>query len=74
VTARNVEVGAKKLSTDATNKDKLRLLQEAAIICQFDHKNVIKLYGVVTEDPVMIVMEYMSNGNLGNYLNTLQSS
>ena len=74
VTTSNVEVGAKKLSTDSTDKDKLRFLQEAAIICQFDHKNVIKLYGVVTEDPIMIVMEYMSYGNLRNYLNTLQSS
>ena len=27
-------------------------------MCQFDHENVIELYGVVKEDPVMIVLEY----------------
>ena len=36
---------------------------------QFDHQNVIKLYGVVTRvEPVMIVMEYMQNGSLYYYL------
>ena len=36
---------------------------------QFDHQNVIKLYGVVTKvEPVMIVMEYMQNGSLYYYL------
>ena len=36
---------------------------------QFNHENVIKLYGVVTRvEPVMIVMEYMQNGSLYYYL------
>ena len=36
---------------------------------QFNHSNVIKLYGVVTlVEPVMIVMEYMENGSLYYYL------
>ena len=43
-------------------------------MCQFDHENVIKLYGVVTETPRMIVLEYMSRGDLRNLLLTLQSS
>ena len=37
-------------------------------MCQFDHPNVIKLRGVVTETPTMIVLEYMSRGNLRNVL------
>ena len=43
-------------------------------MCQFDHENVIKLYGVVTETPRMIVLEYMSRGYLRNLLLMLQSS
>ena len=62
------EVAVKTLNIDANDKDKLRFLQEAAIMCQFDHENVIKLYGVVTEAPVMIVLEYMSHGDLKNML------
>ena len=67
-TNKEVEVAVKMLNTDASDKDKLRFLQEAAIMCQFDHQNVIKLHGVVTETPAMIVLEYMSHGNLRNLL------
>ena len=42
-------------------------------MCQFDHKNVIKLYGVVTEAPRMIVLEYMSRGGLRNLLLQIKS-
>ena len=67
-----VEVAIKALNTDASDRDRLRFLQEAAIMCQFDHQNVIKLHGVVTEAPAMIVLEYMSRGDLRNLLIKLQ--
>ena len=67
------EVAVKSLNTNANENDKLRFLQEAAIMCQFDHENVIKLYGVVTEDPEMIVLEYMSRGDLRNLLIELRT-
>ena len=60
------------LSTDSSAKDKLRFLQEAAIMCQFDHQNVIKLHGVVTETPVMIVLEYVARGDLKDFLMNIQ--
>ena len=71
-TTGDVEVAVKMLNTDASNKDKLRFLQEAAIMCQFDHQNVIKLHGVVTEAPAMIAIEYMSRGDLKDFLINLQ--
>ena len=61
------------LNTDASDKDRLRFLQEAAIMCQFDHQNVIKLHGVVTEAPIMIVLEYVARGDLKEFLTNLQS-
>ena len=60
---KEVEVAIKSLNSNASDKDRLRFIQEAAIMCQFDHENVIKLYGVVTEAPRMIVLEYMSCGD-----------
>ena len=69
----DVEVAVKMLNTDASDKDKLRFLQEAAIMCQFDHQNVIKLHGVVTETPIMIVLEYVARGDLKEFLMNLQS-
>jgi len=67
-----IEVALKTLNTRANEKERVRFFQEAAIMCQFDHENVIKLYGIVTEDPVMIVLEYMSRGDLSKFLIELQ--
>ena len=72
-TTGDVEVAMKMLNTDASDKDRLRFLQEAAIMCQFDHQNVIKLHGVVTEAPIMIVLEYVARGDLKEFLINLQS-
>ena len=36
-----VEVAIKILNTNSGDKDRLRFLQEAAIMCQFDNQNVI---------------------------------
>ena len=72
-TTGDVEVAVKMLDTDASDKDKLKFLQEAAILCQFDHQNVIKLHGVVTETPLMIVLEYVARGDLKEFLMNLRS-
>ena len=72
-TTGDVEVAVKMLNTDASDKDRLRFLQEAAIMCQFDHQNVIKLHGVVTEAPTMIVLEYVARGDLKGFLTNLES-
>lgn len=53
----------------SSSKVRADFLTEASIMGQFDHPNVIALYGVVTRvEPVMIVMEYMEKGSLYNYL------
>ena len=46
-------VTMKTLKEGAGEGDKMKFLQEAAIMGQFSHPNVVKLYGVVTEgEPV----------------------
>ena len=42
------EVAAKMLKEEASETEKVRFLQEAAINGQFWHPNVVKLMGVVT--------------------------
>ena len=42
------EVAIKTLKKDATQTDRVKFLQEAAIMGQFRHPSVIQLYGVVT--------------------------
>ncbi|XP_065899303.1 uncharacterized protein [Dysidea avara] len=71
---KKVEVAVKTLNANVSTKDRVRFLQEAAIMCQFDHENVVKLHGVVTDEPVMIVLEYVPNGDLRSVLLQLKQS
>ena len=43
-----LELAVKTLKSGASEVDKVKFLQEAAIMGQFNHSNVIKMYGVVT--------------------------
>ncbi|XP_064406601.1 hepatocyte growth factor receptor-like isoform X2 [Halichondria panicea] len=62
-------VAVKTLNKGVDEADKVKFLQEAAIMGQFRHPNVVKLYGVVTEEePVMIVLELLLTGDLRNQL------
>ena len=42
------ELAIKTLRAELLEEEKVRFLQEAAIMGQFSHPNVVKLYGVVT--------------------------
>ena len=44
----DVGVAIKMLPRDCIEEEKVKLLQEAAIMGQFSHPNVVKLHGVVT--------------------------
>ena len=47
------EVALKTLKTDSTDEDKVKFLQEAAIMAQFKHPNIVTLHGVVSDkEPV----------------------
>ena len=51
-----VEAAIKMLKPGSDEMDQVKFLQEAAIMGQFKHPNVIKLYGMVTVgEPVSIV-------------------
>ena len=47
---RNVPVAVKFLKEEASEINKVKFLQEAAIMAQFKHPNVVSLYGVVNKD------------------------
>ena len=50
-----LEVAAKTLKLDSGERDKVKFLQEAAIMAQFRHANVITLYGVVSTGGVVSI-------------------
>ena len=45
-----VQVAIKTLQGSASAMDRIRFLQEAAIMAQFKHPNVVTLYGVAQKD------------------------
>ena len=45
-----LEVAVKTLKSDSEERDKVKFLQEAAIMAQFRHPNVVTLYGVVSSE------------------------
>ena len=48
-----VEVAVKSLEGGSTEDEKVKFLQEAAIMGQFKHPNIIRVIGVITtSDPV----------------------
>jgi len=51
-----VEVAIKTLKPGSMEEDRVKFLQEAAIMGQFKHPNVVMLHGVVTVgEPVSII-------------------
>ena len=61
------EVALKTLKTDSTREDKVKFLQEAAIMAQFKHPNIVTLHGVVSDkEPVsrpIIIIIYVSHAS-----------
>ena len=51
--ARDIQIAVKLLKAGASKIDKVKFLQEAAIMAQFRHPNVVSLFGVVSKtEPV----------------------
>jgi len=61
------EVAIKKLKPGTMVPSEL--LEEAAIMRKYRHKNLVSLYGVCSiGHPLLIITEYMCNGSLLHYL------
>ena len=50
----SIEVAVKVLSDEADENDKIRFLQEAALMGQFTHTNVLTLHGVVSSETTTV--------------------
>ena len=44
----SVDVAIKTLNNDTSEENKVKFLQEAAIMGQFHHPNIVQMHGVVT--------------------------
>ena len=63
-----VMVAIKKLKPDADQTVKEAFEKEIKFMSRLNHDNVVRLLGICSYDNAFIVMEYMENGDLNQYL------
>ncbi|KAM4042909.1 tyrosine-protein kinase Blk isoform 2-T2 [Anomaloglossus baeobatrachus] len=68
----NVKVAIKTLKEGSMSP--LAFLEEANIMKTIQHNKLVRLFAVVTKEPIYIVTEYMSKGNLVDFLKTDEGS
>ena len=69
-----VQVAVKTLNSQCSESDRVKFMREAAIMGQFEDNFIVRLFGVVLEESnMMIVLEYMSEGDLHDYLTELKT-
>ncbi|CAK6444417.1 unnamed protein product [Pipistrellus nathusii] len=62
-------VAVKTCKEDLPQELKMKFLQEAKILKQYDHPNIVKLIGVCTQrQPIYIIMELIPGGDFLSYL------
>ncbi|XP_037334053.2 protein-tyrosine kinase 2-beta-like [Pungitius pungitius] len=57
-----------KTCKDFSAEVKEKFLSEADLMKNLDHPHIVRLIGVIEDDPVWIVMELLEHGELGGYL------
>ncbi|KAM3870800.1 tyrosine-protein kinase Lck [Diretmus argenteus] len=65
VAIKNLKIGT--MSVEA-------FLAEANMMKNLQHRRLVRLFAVVTEEPIYIITEYMENGGLVDYLKTTEGS
>lgn len=66
---RTFNVAIKKLKENASQEEKRDFLQEAKLLANFDHPNVVKLIGICLDrGSTLIIMELMLGGDLTRYM------
>ncbi|XP_075454735.1 protein-tyrosine kinase 2-beta isoform X2 [Ascaphus truei] len=71
-----INVAVKTCKKDCAPDVKEKFMSEAVLMRNLEHPHIVKLVGVIEDDPIWIVMELYAFGELGQYLeknkNTLQ--
>lgn len=64
-----VRCAIKTVNENATDRERINFLKEAAVMKAFDTHHVVRLLGVVSRgQPVLVIMELMVNGDLKGFL------
>nr|XP_048277693.1 protein-tyrosine kinase 2-beta isoform X3 [Myodes glareolus] len=69
-----INVAVKTCKKDCTLDNKEKFMSEAVIMKKLDHPHIVKLMGIIEEEPTWIIMELYPYGELGHYLERNKSS
>ncbi|VFV44076.1 protein-tyrosine kinase 2-beta [Lynx pardinus] len=69
-----INVAVKTCKKDCTLDNKEKFLSEAVIMKNLDHPHIVKLIGIIEEEPTWIIMELYPYGELGHYLERNKNS
>ncbi|XP_006252207.1 protein-tyrosine kinase 2-beta isoform X2 [Rattus norvegicus] len=69
-----INVAVKTCKKDCTLDNKEKFMSEAVIMKNLDHPHIVKLIGIIEEEPTWIVMELYPYGELGHYLERNKNS
>ena len=63
-----IVVAIKKLKPEVDKNIKDDFFKEVKIMASLRHENVVRLLGVCKDDPMCMIVEYMTNGDLNQFL------
>ncbi|XP_072489959.1 protein-tyrosine kinase 2-beta isoform X2 [Notamacropus eugenii] len=63
-----INVAVKTCKKDCTFENKEKFMSEAVLMKNLDHPHIVKLIGIIEEEPTWIIMELYPYGELGHYL------
>ncbi|KER27396.1 hypothetical protein T265_13813, partial [Opisthorchis viverrini] len=66
--AEPIPVAVKTCKLETSLEDRQQFLEEASILREFSHPHIVRLYGICSEDPIWVIMEYAPFGELRHYL------
>ncbi|XP_041421055.1 protein-tyrosine kinase 2-beta isoform X2 [Xenopus laevis] len=69
-----INVAVKTCKNDCAADVKEKFMSEAYLMRNLDHPHIVKLIGIIEEDPIWIVMELYPYGELGQYLEKHKNS
>lgn len=67
-------MAVKTCKKDCTQDNKEKFMSEAVIMKNLDHPHIVKLIGIIEEEPTWIIMELYPYGELGHYLERNKNS
>lgn len=63
-----IKVAVKMLILDVERNVETEFMKEVSVMARLQHDNVVQLLGICDEEPKFMVVEYMENGDLNQFL------